>query len=226
MNESKLIETIDALFVFATIFLFMGIISIEPHRTLVSRDPEKKVEHIPFAEEENGAIYNPYIAEELNLRREWQSITITYTTIETEYAGRHYITAYCPEECGYNGSNFPSGWKTSSGAICHYGEEWYEPTTCAIDRRYHSYSEYLLIDGKIYVTEDTGPGVQGLWVDVFRPDYDSMSAFGSHYSDVFYVTFITHRKDGTGHYERVRNYLLCRCVGDRSDYRNGNRTDD
>lgn len=222
MNESKLTNTINFLLLIATACLITGIENIEPHRAYHKEMPDSKYELIPYEEDPSGAIYNPYLTQELKLRNEWQGITITYTTIETEYAGRHFITAYCPEECGYNGNNFPSGWKTSSGAICHYSEDPLEPTTCAIDRRFHPYSEYLLIDGKIYVTEDTGPGVQGLWVDVFRPDYESMSAFGSHYSDVYYVTFITHRKDGTEHYERIRNYLLCRCFGDWTDYRNGN----
>jgi len=128
------------------------------------------------------------------------SLPITYTTMEFEYCGRHYITAYCPEECGYrvyaDGSdNFPAGWVTSSDTICHYSEDNSEATTCAIDRRYHNYGEYLWIDGKLYITEDTGPGVQGMWVDVFMPDYESMAAFGSHYSIVYSVSFVEHTSE-------------------------------
>lgn len=219
MNESKLIETVDALLLFASVSLIYGILYIEPHRAYHKEYPDAKYELIPFEEEPSGAIYNPYIAEELKLRNEWQDISITYTTIETEYAGRHFITAYCPEECGWS-------WSTSSGAICHYSDNPLEPTTCAIDRRYHAYSEYLMIDGKIYVTEDTGPGVRGFWVDCFVETMEEVRTFNTRYADVYYVTFITHRKDGTEHYERVRNYLCDRCIGGWTDYRNDYRTDD
>jgi 3D (Asp-Asp-Asp) domain-containing protein len=119
-------------------------------------------------------------------------ITVYYTTLDKWYAGRHYITAYCPWECGYNGENYPAGWRTSSGEICHYSDDPLVPTTCAIDRRYHAYGEYLMIDGKLYVTEDTGPGVQGLWVDIFVESMDEVQSFGSHYTDVYYVDFIEH----------------------------------
>ena len=44
---------------------------------------------------------------------------ITGYTLELSYVGTYYITAYCPSECGYNGSNYPVGWQTASGIICH-----------------------------------------------------------------------------------------------------------
>jgi len=130
---------------------------------------------------------NMYILEEGLLRNDWMNIIVTYETIETEYLGRYYITAYCPEECGWS-------WATSSGATCHYSDDPTVPTTCAIDRRLHNYGEYLMVDGKIYVTEDTGPGVQGAWIDTFVETMDEVNSFSSHYTGVYSVKYIKHKK--------------------------------
>ena len=123
----------------------------------------------------------------------------SYEYIEYEYIGYYFVTAYAPEECGFDGSNFPKGWTTASDTICHYSDDWKTPTTCAIDRNYHGFGEYLLIgdpyskntaDKKIYVTEDTG-AFRGKWIDVFRPNYADMAAFPTGYFPVYSVTFRT-----------------------------------
>ena len=108
---------------------------------------------------------------------------IKHIDIETEYIGEYFVTAYCPEECG-------GSWSTSSGATCHYSDDPLEPTTCAIDRNYHGYGEYLMIDGKIYVTEDTGPGVKGRWVDCFVETMDEVNSWDTGWKSVYSVTFV------------------------------------
>lgn len=107
----------------------------------------------------------------------------TYTVIETEYIGEYFVTAYCPEECGWS-------WSTSSGATCHYSDDPMVPTTCAIDRNYHSYGELLMIDGKLYVTEDTGPGVKGHWVDCFVETMDEVRSWSTGWKSVYSVEII------------------------------------
>lgn len=120
------------------------------------------------------------------LKQHSQHITIEivkHVDIETEYIGEYFVTAYCPEECGWS-------WSTSSGATCHYSDDPLEPTTCAIDRSYHGYGEYLMIDGKIYVTEDTGPGVKGRWVDCFVETMDEVWAWPTGWKSVYSVEFV------------------------------------
>ena len=165
---------------------------------------------------------NKAVIEEAELRNIWDSADITYTTVETEYLGRYFVTAYCPEECGYNGSNYPTGWRTSSGTICHYSDDPYEPTTCAIDRNYHRYNELLMIEGKVYNTEDTGPGVRGLWVDCFVETMSEVYAWNTGFKSVYSVSYEEHflssneRKET---HELINNYLHDRSVSVRSPYR-------
>ena len=156
-----------------------------------------------------------------------------FNYIEYEYIGYYFVTAYAPEECGYNGSNFPKGWTTASDTICHYSDDWKTPTTCAIDRNYHGFGEYLLIgdpyssnpaDKKIYVTEDTG-AFRGKWIDVFRPNYADMAAFPTGYYPVYKVTFKTMKIQDKGWYYKYDIFndyfsdfdVYCGSVYGRSD---------
>lgn len=118
------------------------------------------------------------------------SMEIHYQTMEFEYIGRHFITAYCPEECGWS-------WGASSGATCHWSSDWKTPTTCAIDLGYHKYGEVILIgdpkdpnNRKIYITEDTGPGVKGLWVDCFVETMDEVRRWNTRYDSVYKVIYV------------------------------------
>ena len=194
MTESKLKEIINALLFAAGILLYEGLILIEPYSHYILLLKQKPIKEEIIVEEviEELIIPNFAVSSEMELRNQWFTLNCKYYTIETEYAGRHFITAYCPWECGYNGENYPAGWRTSSGEICHYSDDPLVPTTCAIDRNYHRYGEYLMVDGKIYVTEDTGPGVQGMWIDIFVESMEEVQYFGSHYTDVYYVEFIEH----------------------------------
>lgn len=122
------------------------------------------------------------------------NVGLSYVTMEYEYIGDYYITAYCPEECGYrvysDGSdNFPNGWITSTGTIAHREEEWWKPSTCGINTKYLNYGDVFLIDGKIYVAEDTGYVTMPL-IDLFMPSYEQMMSHGSHWTDVYKVSYV------------------------------------
>lgn len=220
LDEERLIKIINFLLFFAAICLFHGLINIEPRKPVYEdsfncKDFEVLIPKYEWWKKEPVPEMGLTARAHTELLNAWMSVPVTYTTIDLDYCGRHYITAYCPEECGYNGNNYPAGWKTSSGEICHYSDDPLVPTTCAIDRNYHKYGEYLMIDGKIYVTEDTGPGVKGLWVDVFVETMEEVQSFGSHYTDVYNVTFRKHTTEGRLLHELYSGYLL----NSRSDYR-------
>lgn len=122
------------------------------------------------------------------------NVGLSYVTMEYEYIGDYFITAYCPEECGFrvyaDGSdNFPNGWITSTGTIAHREEEWYVPSTCGINTKYLNYGDVFLIDGKIYVAEDTGYVTMPL-IDLFMPSYEQMMTHGSHWTDVYKVSYV------------------------------------
>lgn len=123
------------------------------------------------------------------------NVEVSAIVMQFEYIGDYYITAYCPEECGYrvysDGSdNYPTGWITSTGTIAHREAEWFEPSTCGINTSINHYGDLFLIDGKVFIAEDTGPGAVGRWIDTFQPDYESMMSFGSHWTDVYAVSYV------------------------------------
>lgn len=125
-------------------------------------------------------------------------IEYEYTEIEYEYIGEYFVTAYCPWECGYNGENFPKGWYTASGEICHraeYEDRLYEPTTCAVDPRIHHIGEdgdlfYIPEFDRVFIAEDTG-AFSGYWLDLFYEDYYEMAAFPTGYYSVYSVEYVT-----------------------------------
>lgn len=151
---------------------------------------------------------NPAIVEEAELRNEWQSVEITYRTIHTEYLGRYFLTAYSDEETYSR--------ETASGIEVHYSEDPFEPTTAAIDPRYHRFGELLMIDGKIYVCEDTGANVKGLWVDCFVETMEEVHSWETRYDSVYSVSYEKHilpineRKEL---HESLKNYLFSGSVG-------------
>lgn len=130
-----------------------------------------------------------------NLFLEYMSDSeVTITVMQLESLGWYFITAYCPSECGWNGDNYPVGWTTASGEICHRADwehRYSEPTTCAISRSVHSFGEYFYIEefDRVFISEDTGPGVQGKHLDLFYEDYDSVLSFPTGYYEVFSVEY-------------------------------------
>ena len=118
----------------------------------------------------------------------------TYTIMHKDYIGTYFITAYCPSECGYNGENYPTGWTTASGEICHradWEDRLWEPTTCAIDRSIHSFGDMFYIEefDRVFVAEDTGPGVNGRHLDLFYEEYDDVVSFPTGYYAVYSVWY-------------------------------------
>lgn len=94
-----------------------------------------------------------------------------------EPIGRYYITAYNHKETGSK--------MTASGKTCHEGAI----TTCAADPRYHKFGEYLEIDGRLYVVEDTGSAVKRKHIDLYFKDYNAMARYGSNYQTIYKVTW-------------------------------------
>lgn len=123
----------------------------------------------------------------------------TYTIMHKDYIGTYFITAYCPHECGYREyddgtDNFPAGWTTASGEICHradWEDRLWSPTTCAIDRNIHSFGDMFYIEefDRVFVAEDTGPGVNGRHLDLFYETYDEMASFPTGYYAVYSVWY-------------------------------------
>lgn len=124
---------------------------------------------------------------------------VTVTIINKESLGWYFITAYNPWECGYveysDGSdNFPSGWVTASGEICHradWEDRLTDPTTCAVDPSLHSIwgDTFFYIEefDRVFVAEDTGSGVKGKHLDLF---YDEdISGFPTGYYEVYSVEY-------------------------------------
>ena len=201
----KLVKTVNSLLLTASLSLAVGLTLYvpfervsEPKQAKTSENDIKYVGSDRHSEKKSSNRKpNPNIIKESELRSIWQGIDIEYVTLELDYIGQHYITAYSPEECGYRvyedgSNNFPNGWITSTGTIAHREEEWNVPSTCGIATDYHRYGELFLIDGKVYVAEDTGY-ISGAWIDLFMPDYETMMQFGSHYTDVYSVEFVTHK---------------------------------
>jgi 3D (Asp-Asp-Asp) domain-containing protein len=183
MNEEKLIKTVNSLLLFATVCIYYGLTYYvtEEHYSHLKRKTAQKEEIIstPTYFEPRKKLVIPF---EECLKNVKVPIYETYTAIETEYIGEYFVTAYCSEECGWSTT-------TSSGEECEYHEEWYIPTTAAIDLNYHRYGEYLMIENKIYRTADTGPGVRGRWVDCYVPDMSSVYAWDTGWKSVHRVTF-------------------------------------
>ena len=199
MNEDRLIKTVNFLLTIGTLSLLNGLtyIVITEHGHYDKPTPKRRVEIFSEPEEKITPIYNEALNGYYELKNEYMKLEIEYQTIEYTYIGRYFVTAYSHEETG--------SLMTASGELCHYHDEWYEPTTAAIDRRYHRFGEYLAIDfgdyRKVYVTEDTG-AFSGLWIDCYVPDLPSVHSWGTGYYDTYSVDFIDHTAKGNGRMER------------------------
>lgn len=123
---------------------------------------------------------------------------ITGYTLELTPIGTYFITAYCPSECGYNGSNYPVGWQTASGIICHrssFAKRLTEPTTCAVDPSLHYIGSegdlfYLPDFDRVFIAEDTGGAVRGRHLDLFYEEYEDVIYFPTGYYPVYSVNII------------------------------------
>lgn len=157
----------------------------------------------------------PQFDEWFEIRSLMLNVVCSFNYIEYEYLGYYFITSYCPSECGYNGSNYPTGWTTSTGTICHYSDVWSEPTTCAIDPSVRKYGDYLCIGDpyssdvnakKIYHAEDCGPGVKGKWIDCFVETFAEVQAWPTGYKPVYLVTFKTKKIEEKGWFFKYEHF--------------------
>lgn len=192
MDEKKLADAIDLHFMFSILLIVAALLSMansnidKNKKELADKIDYKRV--VPKIE-----IAKPAMVEKIeptagmigyyDLKSQWTNVYIGYYLIDYKYIGHGYITAYCAEECGWS-------YSTSSGATCHYSDDWDTPTTCAIDRKYFNYGDLFYIDGKIYVAEDTGSAVKGMHFDLYRESMDEVRNFGSHYTEVYSVRYI------------------------------------
>lgn len=184
--NGRTIEIVNALFTAAAILIGQGVVLIPIYL-------DEKIEYTKSVSSKNEIIretepeqqINPQIEKTLLIPNEWDCLSITYTTTETEYIGRYFVTAYSDEETYSR--------ETASGVEVHYSDNPYEPTTCAIDPRLHRFGELLMIEGKVYITEDTGGNVKGLWVDCFVETMDEVWSWDTGYKSVYSVSYPTHR---------------------------------
>lgn len=206
MNE-RTVWTIDILLLISSTLVFYSALYIltEDRRKEIGKTVEKEYIERPVPEEPVWeAVELQAVDEAYELRNRWENVEIVFETIELHYIGKYFVTAYCPEECG-------GSWMTSSGAICHYSTDNRVPTTCAIDRSLHGYNEIISIDGKLYITEDTGPGVKGAWVDCFVETMDEVRAWDTGYKSVYSVSYHNHKITGNERKERhelIKHSLL------------------
>ncbi len=87
------------------------------------------------------------------------------------------ITYYCPcESC-----SGPYQDKTATGTRCEEGR------TVAVDPDVIAYGTKLLIDGKVYIAEDCGPGVKGDHIDIYLDDHERTERLGVRYTNVWII---------------------------------------
>lgn len=204
MTEKQLIKTVNILLTIAAFCLLYGVLDFvrKPHTAELREYAAKHQAEPTPTPYPDGRQSNEVIRINGELRDAFMSIDITYTSIHYDYICRGYITAYCAEECNSD--------MTASGVRCHWSPDPYEPVTVAIDRRFYKFGDLFWIDGQMYVAEDTGSAVLGNHWDVYKPDYASMAAFGSHYSDVYRVSYQTNvikSKDWREMYESTQYYF-------------------
>ena len=127
MKESTLIETVDALFVVAWVFLTYGltIFVTEEHSERITKGQGKRETfQVRETEPEPVIDYKKNLQKSYELKSRIDGLDIYYDSIEYEYIGVCFVTAYCPAECGYveyadGTDNFPNGWVTATDTICH-----------------------------------------------------------------------------------------------------------
>ena len=199
MNDQQVVKSVNFLLFLASALLFYGLTYYvtDEHRQPAHKSTPVKYRTLKHVER---------VKEIPNLFPEDVEVLVTYTykTIETEYIGTFFVTAYCPEECG-------GSWMTSSGATCYWSEDPIEPTTCAVDLSVLSYGDLIAIDFgdelKVYEAQDTGPGVQGYWIDCFVESMDEVISWPTGWFPVYSVTYVTHTYTVKEHRRPFNDYI-------------------
>ena len=145
----------------------------------------------PTPKPNRATLYHKYILRGCYL----DEIPLLTVDLKLTSLGKYFITAYCPAECGYNGYNYPRGWTTASDTICHraeYENRYTEPTTCAIDRKIHSFGDLFYIEefDRVFVAEDTGSAVKKKHLDLFYIEYSDVVSFPTGYYETYSVEYV------------------------------------
>lgn len=206
----QLVDKCILLIAASLVCLQFGILCYEPKTQFSFDNPPgftTKDMYVELPEIERDPVIpesNPVFEElrELNIKIAEMPITITRTRMVLYDAHTVFLTAYCAEECGWN-------YSTSSGEICHRSSEdnHYEPTTCAIDLRYFRYGTmfYVPSEDRVYIAEDTGPGVQGLWIDTYQDDMSDVYGYNTRYETVYICDFEDYEE--TMRIPNIREYM-------------------
>ena len=222
MTNDQYIETINALFVAAFIFMFSGFLTIPDmiaeHRedAEVDKDGHGKWESSTgeTIECRDMTEFDKKTLPALEIIQKAEDLPIIYTTIEYDYIGIFYITAYSDMETYCR--------ETASGEEVHYSDSNFEPTTCAIDRSIFPFYTLIAVgdgdDRKVYITEDTGSAVIGRHVDVYRETLAEVQNFPTSYQPVYYAYYVDHKittKERRYLHDYDNNYLNDRmfCAG-------------
>lgn len=93
--------------------------------------------------------------------------------------GEFRITSYCScRKC--NGKWY--GYPTAAGT------EYIEGRTIAVDERQIPLGSKVMINGHIYVAEDTGSEIKRNCIDIYCSSHEAAKQFGLQHADVFLVT--------------------------------------
>lgn len=138
------------------------------HRALEQLENDKAIDEAVYIEEVQP-ILKAFVQEKQ------EGITMTVTA-----------TAYCPciKCCGIWSQEHPSrvntGYiqKTASGTIPVPNR------TIAVDPKYIPLGSRVIINGKEYIAEDTGSGVDGPWVDIFCATHQEALDWGMQTMEV------------------------------------------
>ena len=199
MSE-RTVRVVNSLLSFSLVSIVFGILAI-PHKVIPETEVIQETTEGPKEEPQWETIIieptpNPTLEQYSLKMDELNDIEIVYQTIEKTYLTRGYITGYCncSKCCTY--ANQP----TASGRMPVYSEDNFEITSCAIDPRYYKFGQLFMIDGKIYRADDTGSAVLGSkHFDLYQKDHKAVKQFNTHYTSVYKVKFVTHRKEGSTH---------------------------
>lgn len=211
----RLIKTVNFLLLFASICLMYGLLYLvtDEHRTYQASERHQKTVIPRLTETE--LIPNPILLDAYQLRNQFEYRERSYITIEYDYIGIYFVTAYASAELG--GST-----ATASGEECEYHDEWYIPTTAAIDPKLHKFGEILMIEGKLYRCADTGADIKNYWIDCYVPDMEFVWSWNTGYKDVFSVRYEKHfisAREGRFLHEWFNDYLLDWCGCGRVPFR-------
>ena len=159
-------------------FILFGLLAIRTPQNTIDVMPDNNIEPmrferiLPLPSDKEEIIEEDHHAE-----LEESPTDISFLFYATVPIGRYYITAYNHKETGSK--------ITASGTTCHEGTI----TTCAIDPKLHRFGQYFEIDGRLYVSEDTGRLVRNRHVDLYFSSYKAMARYGSNYQTIYRVEF-------------------------------------